>query len=193
MKIDLATIDGYEAMSDAEKISALEAYEYDDHAAEVADIAKYKEATDKATREASEYKKQLKQLQEAQKTGNIKADDTIAQLQKQVADLTRQNTISSYTAQFVALGYDPELAAETAEATADGDVSKVFENQRKFKEALEKQVRSDILKATPKPGALGTGKPAPTMTLEKFKKLSPVERAKFATDYPEEYSKMYGG
>lgn len=190
-KINVASIEGYADMTAEEKLSALENFEYDDHSAEIADLGKYKDATDKATREAAEYKKQLKALQEQQKTGNSKADDTIAQLQKQVAELTRQNTIASYTAQFTALGYDAELAQATAIATADGDVATVFENQRKFLEQHDKDTKANILKQTPKPGQGGTGKQAPAMTLEKFRKLSMQERMAFANEFPDEYQKLY--
>ena len=190
-KIDVGLIAGYETMTAEEKLAALEAYEYDDHAAEVADLSKWKEASNKATSEAAEYKKQLKALQEQTKTGNSKADDRIAQLQQQVEELTRQNTIASYTAQYTALGYDPELAQSTAIATADGDTATVFENQRKFLEQHDKDTKAAILKQTPKPGQGGTGKQAPAMTLEKFRKLSMAERMKFANDFPEEYQKLY--
>ena len=192
-KIDVSTIDGYADMTAEEKLAALEAFEFDDHSSELADLEKYKDATTKATKEASEYKKQLKALQDQQKTGSSKADATIAQLQEQVAELTRQNTISSYTAQYVALGYEAELAKATAIATADGDVATVFENQQKFLEQYYKDVKADILKQTPGPSKGGTGKQAPAMTLEKFRKLSQQERMKFAAEYPEEYSKLYGG
>ena len=192
-KIDVGGIDGYDTMTVKKKLAALESFEYDDHADAVADLEKHREATSKANHEAAELKKQLKALQDQQKTGNSKADETIARLQEQVNELTRQNTISSYTAQFVALGYDSELAADTAIATADGDVAKVFENQRKFLEAHDKQTKADIFKQTPKPGQGGTGKQAPAMTLEKFRKLPQVERMKFATEYPDEYAKLYGG
>ena len=190
-KIDVGTIDGYETMTAEEKLAALENFEYEDHTAELADLEKYKDAVTKANHDAAEYKKQLKALQEQQKTGNSKADDTIAQLQAQVAELTRQNTIASYAAQFTALGYDAELAQATAIATADGDVATVFENQRKFLEQHDKDTKASILKQTPKPGQGGTGKQAPAMTLEKFRKLSMQERMAFANEFPEEYQKLY--
>lgn len=193
MKIDVASIEGYETLTVEEKLAALESFEYEDHSAELADFDKTKDALNKATHEAAEYKKQLKTLQDQQKTGNKSADDTIARLQEQINELTRQNTIASYTAQFTALGYDSELAEATAIATADGDVAAVFENQRKFLEQHDKDLKADIFKATPKPGQGGTGKPAPTMTLEKFRKLPPEERAAYASQYPEEYAKLYGG
>jgi len=192
-KIDVSGIDGYSDMSVEEKLAALESFEYDDHSEDLANLDKYKEATDKATREAAEYKKQLKTLQDQTKTGNSKADDTIAQLQAKVEELTRQNTIANYAAQFTALGYDSELANATAIATADGDVAAVFENQRKFLEQHDKDLKADIFKQTPKPGQGGTGKPTPTMTLEKLKKLPQIERMKFAAEYPEEYQKLYNG
>ena len=192
-KIDVGGIDGYDTMTVEEKLAALESFEYDDHADAVADLEKHREATSKANHEAAELKKQLKALQDQQKTGNNKADETIARLQEQVNELTRQNTISSYTAQFVALGYDSELAAATAIATADGDVATVFENQRKFLEQHDKDTKANILKQTPKPGQGGTGKQAPAMTLEKFRKLPQTERMKFAAEYPDEYAKLYGG
>ena len=191
MRIDVTKIEGYESLSVEEKLAALEAYEYDDHSAELEDLGKYKEAMDKATHEAAEFKKQVKALQDQQKTGNNKADTTIAELQRQVADLTRQNTIASYTAQFTALGYDAELAQATAIATADGDVATVFENQRKFLEAHDKSIKADIFKATPKPGQGGTGKQAPAMTLDKFRKLPMAERMAYANEFPEEYQKLY--
>ena len=191
MKIDVAQITDYDSLSLEEKVDALENFEYDDHSEAVETIGKYKDATDKATKEAAEYKKQLKALQEQQKSGNSKADDTIAELQKQVAELTRQNTIASYAAQFTALGYDAELAQATAIATADGDVATVFENQRKFLEQHDKDTKANILKQTPKPGQGGTGKQAPAMTLDKFRKLSMQERMAFANEFPDEYQKLY--
>ena len=193
MKIDVAQITDYDSLSLEEKVAALENFEYDDHSDAVAELEKHKEATNKATHEAAELKKQLKAMQDQQKTGNNKADETIARLQEQVNELTRQNTISSYTAQFVALGYDSELAAATAIATADGDVATVFENQRKFLEQHDKDTKANILKQTPKPGQGGTQKQAPAMTLEKFRRLPQAERMKFAAEYPDEYAKLYGG
>ena len=190
-KIDISAIEGYADMSAEDKVAALESFEYEDNAQAVSDLERYKEAVTKATHEAAEYKKQLKSLQEQTKTGNSKADETIQSLQEQVAELTKQNTISSYTAQFTALGYSPELAKETAEAQAEGDIAKVMENQRKFLEEHEKNLKAEILKQTPRPGQGGTGTPSSGMTKEKFKKLSFAERAKFAAEHPEEYALFY--
>lgn len=51
-------------------------------------------------------------------------------------------------------------------------------------------VRAEALKNTPKPTPDGDSK---TMTLEKFRKLDPMERHKFSEEHPEEYKELYGG
>jgi hypothetical protein len=192
-KIDVSKIDGYETMTAEEKLAALEAFEYDDNSDAAAENEKLKKAKDDANKEAAEYKRQLKALQDQQKTGKNESDNTIAELTKKVEELTRQNTISTYTAQYTALGYDTELAADTAIATVDGDVQKVFANQQKFLEQHDKDIKADILKQTPKPGQGGTGKQPPAMTLEKYRKLSDREQLIYAAQYPEEFSKLNGG
>ena len=189
MKIDVTGIENYESMTPEQKVAALEGFEYDDHSDAVAEASKWKEASDKASHEAAEFKKQLKALQDQQTKGSTKADETIASLQAKVEELTRVNTIATYTAQFTALGYSAELVKATAEAQADGDVATVMANQQKFLEDYTKNIKAELLKGTPAPK---TGNAPTGMTKEKFKKLSFAERAKFANDHPEEYEKFYG-
>ena len=61
--------------------------------------------------------------------------------------------IQEYTAQFLGIGYDKELAVETAEALQKGDMHTVFLNQTKFATAREKILKAELLKDTPKPPA----------------------------------------
>lgn len=188
MKIDVSGIEGYSEMTPEQKVAALEGLEIEDHADAVAEAAKWKEASDKASHEAAEFKKQLKTLQDQQTKGSSKADETIANLQAKVEELTKVNTIATYTAQYAALGYSAELAKATAEAQADGDLATVMANQQKFLEEYTKNIKAELLKGTPAPkqGNQPTG-----MTKEKFKKLSFPERQKFANEHPEEYAKFY--
>ena len=88
------------------------------------------------------------------------------------------------------MGYDEKLADETAEAMASGDTEKVFANQKKHLENVQKQARAEALKDTPKPTPDGDSK---TMTLEKLRKMSPQERYDFSVKNPEEYKTLYGG
>ena len=57
-------------------------------------------------------------------------------------------------------------------------------------EAVEKKVRAEALKDTPKPTPDGDSK---SMTLDKLRKMSPAERLEFSTNHPEDYKTLYGG
>lgn len=86
------------------------------------------------------------------------------------------------------MGYEEKLADATAEAMADGDTEKVFANQKKHLENVEKKVRAEALKDTPKPTPDGDSK---TMTLEKLRKMSPQERYDYSVKNPEDYKALY--
>ena len=65
---------------------------------------------------------------------------------------------------------------------------KVFANQKKHLENVEKKVRAEALKDTPKPTPDGDSK---TMTLEKLRKMSPQERYDYSVKNPEDYKALY--
>jgi hypothetical protein len=88
------------------------------------------------------------------------------------------------------LGYEASLADETAEAIVNGEHDKVFANQKKHLENVEKKIKSEILKGTPKPGG---GNSSDEMTKEKLRGMSPQERYKYSVEHPEEYKQIYGG
>ena len=71
-----------------------------------------------------------------------------------------------------------------------GDLDKVFANQKKHHDAVEKKIRAEVLKETPPPEG-GNGSEA--MTKEKFLKMSTAEQYKYSVDHPEEYKQLYGG
>jgi hypothetical protein len=78
---------------------------------------------------------------------------------------------------------------ETAQMYA-GELDKVFANQKKHLDNLEKKIRSEILKDTPKPDGGGS---SDTMTKEKLRGMSPQDRYKYSVEHPEEYKQIYGG
>ena len=55
------------------------------------------------------------------------------------------------------MGYEDSLAEETAEALSGGDFDRLFENQKKHMESIEKRVRADVLRDTPRPAG-GSGR-----------------------------------
>lgn len=184
-KIDTSTIEGYSDMTPEQKIAALEAYE----SAEP-DYSGYvkKDVFDKTASELAAKKKELNaKLSEDEKKKRQEQEDR-EKLQSAYDQLLRDSKISKFKAELLAMGYEDKLASETAEAMVDGDNDKVFANQKKQLEVVQKAARAEALKKTPKPQPDGDGK---AMTLTEFRKLSPQERYAFAEKNPEDYKALY--
>lgn len=184
-KIDVTQIEGYADMSAEDKLKALEGFDIPDP-----DYSGYvkKDVFDKTASELAEKKKQLKDKMTEDEQKAQKEQEEREELQSKYDKLLRESEISKYKAKLVALGYDEKLADETALAMVDGDMEKVFTNQKKHLDSVEKRVRAEALKDTPKPTPDGDSK---TMTLEKFRKLSSQERYDFSVKNPEEYKALY--
>ena len=154
------------------------------------EIERLKTALSKSNSEAADYKRQLKERMSAEEVKAKEDAENVAKLQSDYDALLKKVTISENKAKFLALGYEDSLAAETAEAMADGDTDKVFANQKKHLDAVEKKFRSDNIKGTPKPEG---GSSSNEMTKEKLKGMSAQERYTFSVEHPEEYKEIYGG
>ena len=124
------------------------------------------------------------------RTERLESDEHVAKLCSLFWREFKYNLETENKAQLLAIGYDDTLAAETAEAMVNGELDKVFANQKKHMEAVRKEIRSEILKETPKPGGGNSDKP---MTKEEFRKMSSQERYEFSVNHPEEYKQLYGG
>lgn len=153
MKFDTTQIAGYDNMSAEEKVMALESIEIEDNAQE---IERYKNAVTKANGEAAEFKRKLNALSTdgVKKETDYKKD--IEALNEKVKELERRELLASHKAKYIALGYDEDLATETAIAMADGNTELVFANQQKFIEAHDTNFRADLMKGTPVPKTGGS-------------------------------------
>ena len=177
-----------EGMSVEEIESALESVDFPtDNSAE---IDRLKTALSKSNSEAADYKRQLKEKMSADELKAKEDAEKQEKLQSDYDELLRKVTVSENKAKLLALGYDDTLATETAEAMANGELDKVFANQKKHLDAVEKKVRSEILKDTPKPDG---GSSSDNMTKEKLRAMSPQERYNYSVEHPEEYKQIYGG
>ena len=179
-------IAGYAEMSAEDKLKALEALEEADNSAE---LERMKNAVSKANSEAAAWKKKHNELLGEEERKKQEQADHLAQVEKELADLRKEKTVSEYAAKFLGMGYEESLAKETAQAMADGDTEKVFANQVKFNDALKKAAIADKLKSTPRPGVGSDG--GTVMTLKKLRTLPDEEYDKFATEHPEEYKALY--
>ncbi len=187
MKINTDNIQGYADMTPEEKIKALEAYEMAEP-----DYAGYvkKDVFDKTASELANYKKQVREKMTADEIKAKEDAEKQEKLQSEYDALMRKVALSENKAKLIGLGYEDKLATETAEAMLDGNLEKVFANQKKHLDAVEKKIREDVLHSTPKPEG---GNSASTMTKEKLRGMSATERYEFAQKNPEEYKAIYNG
>lgn len=188
MKIDVSKIEGYADMTAEEKLKALEEFDVPDP-----DYSGYvkKEQFDKTASELAAKKKELSEkLTEDEKTKQAEQEER-EELQKKYDALLHESVVAKNKAKLLGIGYEEKLAEETAEAMANGDLDKVFVNQKKHLDSFEKKVRAEALKSTPKPTGDGDGTTA--MTLEKLRAMSPADRLKYSQDNPEEYKSLYTG
>lgn len=187
MKINTGKIEGYDSMTLEQKLAALEAFEVEDP-----DYTGYvpKGVFDKTASELATAKKELRDKMSADELKAREEADKIEALTRERDALLREKTIAGYKAKYLALGYDEKLATETAEAMANGEIDKVFDNQKKHIESVGKKIRADVLQETPKPEG---GNGSETITMEQFSRMSIAEQHKFSVEHPEEYKKLYGG
>ena len=155
-----------------------------------AELDRLKNALSKSNSEAADLKKQLRDKMSAEEVKAKEDAEKYEEVVKERDALLREKTILNHKTKYLALGYDEKLANETAEAMVAGELDKVFANQKKHLDSMEKKIREDVLKDTPKPEG---GKGSDEMTKEKFSKMSIAEQFKFSTEHPEEYKKLYGG
>jgi hypothetical protein len=155
-----------------------------------AEIERLKTALSKSNSENAEWKKKHREALTEEERKAQETADLIKKLQEENATLTRESNVSKNKAKFLAMGYEEALANDAAAAMADGNMEKLFSYQQKHQEALEKKIRADALKSTPKPVP---DKRDGAVTLEDLRKMSAQERLEFSQKNPDEYKALYGG
>lgn len=171
MKIDTSTIQGFDGMNAEQKLAALLGMDIPEP-----DMSGFvrKDVFDAKASEAANLSKQLKAKMTDEEVAKAAEAAARQELEDKYNELLKRTTISDYKAKYLAMGYDEKLAADTAQAMADGNIEKVFSNAEKFKAELEKKIKADILKDTPRPGTDNGGKP---MTMDDISKIKdPAER-----------------
>lgn len=189
MKLNIKEIlgDKYkDNMTLAEIESALSDIDVQDESSKK-EIEKLTNSLSKSNSEAAEYKRKLREKQSEEELAKEEREKELATLKEENAFLKREKLIADNENQLIALGYDTKLAKETSLALVDGDITKVFENQKKFNEQLKKSIEAELLKKTPTPPG-GTGDN--TITKERYRAMSLAEKQKLADENPTLYKKL---
>ena len=155
-----------------------------------ADLAKQKAALDKATKEAGDYKKQLRAKQSAEE---IAAEEKRAQDEardKELADLRKRFAVAETSKRVMGFVGNEEAANTIAEYLYGAeDVDGAIDALNKAWISREKALRQEYGKI-PAPGVGGTD--GPTITKEQLDGMKYLERLKFANEHPDEYNRLMG-
>ena len=154
-----------------------------------------KEVFDKTASELARYKRELKELQEKSMTAEEKLKLELEKAAEAQAKYAKELSKLRATEIFVTAGlseedYTPLIDIVVSE---DEEVTKVRAKSMvdviaSQKKAVEKTVKAELLKGTPKPEP---GEPFKPMTLEEFRKMSLMEKQRFARENPELYQEIY--
>lgn len=185
MKIDVTTIEGFDGMSAEEKVNALLGVDLPDSSNE---IEKLKASLNKATSEASEWKKKHNALLSEDQRKSEEENEAMTALKEELETLRKEKTVSNFTAKLLENGFAKEEASKGAQLLAEGNIDAFFGTLSTYKGNLEKSIKSELLKNNPVPDSHGGTDSI--MTREKFNKLSLHEKMVFMNDHPEDYEAM---
>lgn len=125
-------------------------------------LAKQKKAMDAACTDAANWKnKYTATLSEAEKAEAKRKEDEAAK-DRRIAELERKEVVSAYSNRALSLGYDADLAAQTAEAMANGDMDAVFAGIGQLIQTVKTKTATENLG---KQSALSAGTPPSTATV----------------------------
>lgn len=137
-----------------------------------AESLKFKNSLDKASAEASDYKKQLRARQTAEEQAAEAKKEAEEQQKAYIADLEKFKRTAEAKARYAMQGMSSELAEKAAQAEIDGDMDALSSIQKQYTDQLVKAKEAEWLRNRPQPQA-GTG--YASMTAEEIMKISDRE------------------
>lgn len=177
-KIDTTKIEGFDKMSDADKLNALLGYEMPDPV-QTDESNKLKALLSKANTEAANYKRQMLEKDEALKAKMTEAEKAEAeraerdkQMMEKLSAYETKERLASYTAKLMANGYSADAAAQMAAGLPEGVADEFFTAQGAYMESMKQTMASEALNKQP---GLSTGtppKPAMDADLAKARKAA---------------------
>lgn len=141
-----------------------------------AEQARLKLASDKASKEAAGYKKQLQAKMSAEERASEAENERITALEEENKQMKAQMRMASYSKRYIGIGMDEKTADNMAELTGElSDVDKFFLTLGKFVQAVQKKSADDAVQKAIKdyPEIMaGTGDKGTSLSVEKAKSLA---------------------
>lgn len=142
-----------------------------------AEIENLKKRISEVNSEAADWKNKFRATQDEATRKQQEAEEQAKKDAEELAQLRKERAVAGYKASYLAMGYDEALAEDTANALFAGDNAKLFENQKKHMEAVEKKAREEALRGSGRPGGSGDGKNADDSEAVRLAKEISVERS----------------
>lgn len=155
-----------------------------------AEMSKQKAALDKASKEAADYKKQLRAKQSAEESAAAEAEEQQNLMKQRLEQLERERAVAITSKRAFKFLQDESLAGEVATGLYHAeDADAVLDAIEKAWTAREKALRLEFGRV-PAPGVGSTE--GPTITKAQLDAMGYRERLDFAQKNPEEYRRLMG-
>lgn len=152
------------------------------------DFAKQKAAVDKATKEASDYKKQLREKTNQGEQAQADAAERMDAMEKEVAELRKEKAIASISKTIMSFVGDATVSDTVAGHLYGAEnVEDAISALSDAWAAKEKQLKAQYSKVPAPTGGSGT----PGVKKEDVQKMSLMDRINWKKEHPEEYKKMF--
>ena len=154
----------------------------------LAENKRMKKAVDKATADASDWKKKFLATQSESEKLSMEKAERDAALKEELEMLRKESKVNKFAKSFMACGYTEEMATKAAEAQYSGDTDELFRLQKLHSDNMAKQIRADIMKSMPVPA---TGNDDDVhITQEQFDNMSYREQLELFEKHPTVYEKL---
>ena len=155
------------------------------------EINHLKEVISNKNSEAAEWRKKFEATLDESQKKELAAQEQAKKDAEELAQLKKEKAIASYKASYLSMGYEESLAEDTANALFEGNDAKLFENQKKHMEAVEKKAREDALRGSGRPGGSGSGSSGEESDAVKLAKSLGKERAEIDAKVNEGMKQFY--
>ena len=188
IKTNVTETTGVEPKADEPKADTKTAEEM--YAELLAENKRMKKAVDKATADASDWKKKFLATQSESEKLSMEKAERDAALKEELEALRKESKVNKFAKSFMACGYSEEMATKAAEAQYSGDTDELFRLQKLHSDNMAKQIRADIMKSMPVPA---TGNDDSVhITQEQFDKMSLAEQTDLFEKHPSVYKQLAG-
>ena len=164
-KVDPSKIDGFDGMTAEEKVAALLGQEIEvETPPETSDIAKLKNAYNKACEEAGNYRKQLREKQSEAERAEAERAERDKEREELLNTLLKEKQFAHYKAEYMGAGYPAETAEQLAKLLPDGVSDEYFAATKTFLDNQKQALLSESLNKQP---GLSVGTPPTAAQAEK--------------------------